>query len=465
MASRTAVGTPSSLSTLGAAGMRKMIFSEKVRFDSNRSSVFTNPELAADYQLNKAGEMVVTKKGVILNVENLGQARTAQSVRMAMRTGFRKRAQYGNASTEMMLGQEDEGGLLWTEFFYNEVKKASKMFMYGYDFNDTDYLDLNGGDAKLHANFMAENDDTRFQQALLVQYAEELTYAPLSKSMQFNPNWILPNLAYSDNPTFDHTPVPTVNGNDYPDQDDDGYRSAMTYSGATSFVYNIANAMMTASGNTSTPKAVYNVDHAQAIMTYVMDYHVVEPIELDGQTTWIWKIGPKTAGYFFNPSVSGSLGSLYTSVAQYKGDIDRDLIPGEFGRIGDHFLLVRDWRTPTITVGGFGGAYTLALGYVRPSNNDDRNNAKWVNTSGATNYVFEANTILGANALARYIRDEMKTGLSELQEYGRIKGSGTYKGEGIQLPIFNIDTPTATSHIYRGSCVVPHSIAPIDTVA
>lgn len=454
--------TPSSLATLGAAGMRKIIFSSKVKFDSVRSSVFTTPELAADYTLNRAGEMIVTKKGVILNVENLGEARTAQSVRCAMRTGLRKRARYGTG--EQMLGNEDEGGLLWTEFFYNEIKKASKMYMFGYDFNDTDYLDLNAGNAKLLSSFHAENDDTRFQQAIIVQYADELTYAPISRSPQFNPNWLIPNLAYANNPAFDHTPTPTVTAGAV---DADLFYPSQTYSGATSFVENIGAALTAAAGVAATPKAVLNVDHCSAIKTYMMDYHVVEPLELGGITGpgWIWKIGPKTAGYMLNPQISGSFGSNFVSTAAYGGDLDRDLVPGEIGILFGHFVVVVDWRTPTLTLSGATGSYSLKLGYIQPSNNDDRNNDAWDNTSGSTNYAFEMNSILGNMALARYVRDDMKAGLSETTEYGQIKGAGTYKGEGIQLPIFNVDTPTATSHIYRGSVLTPHSIANIDTVA
>lgn len=465
MANVTAVKTPSSLSTLGAAGMRRIIYSEKMRQDSVRPSVFTSPELAADFQLNSKGDIVIAKKGVLLNVENLGsEARSGQSVRASMRTGFRKRAQYGNASTENMKGNEDEGGLLWTEFFYNEVKKASRMFMYGYDFNDTEYLDLNGGDAKLHANFQAENDDTRYQQALIVQYDEGLTYAPTSKSPNFNPNWIFPNLAYSSNPTYDVSPAPTHSGNGYPDEDVDGYRSADTWSGATSFAYNVATAALQASGLAATPKAVYNVDHCSAITSHVQDYHMVEPIDMDGTVKWIWKVGPKTAGYMLNSAISGSFGAYFVSANIYANDLSRDIIPGELGTLFDHFVIVKDWRTPTMTVSGIGGGRTIALGYVRPSNNDDRNNGAWAATSGSENFVFELNSILGSNALAKYTRDDLKTGLTELEEYGRVRGNGCYKGEGIQLPIFDLDTPTGSSHIYRGSCIVPHSIATIDTV-
>jgi hypothetical protein len=449
-------GTPSSLATLGAVGLRKIAWAETVKQDSVRPSVFTSPELAANFQLNN-GEIIIEKKGLMLNLENVGQASSAQSVRCGMQTGLRKRAQYGTG--EDMLGNGDEGGLLWAEFFYNEIKKAAKMYQWGYNFNDTAYLGLNAGNGKLLSNFHAENDDTRFQQALQVQYADELTYAPVSKVPQLNPNFLIPNIAYSTNPAYDIDALTVTDGA----ADADLFYPDRTYGGAGTYVQNVAAAMLSASGTGATPNAVLNVDHLAAITTYLQDFHVVEPIELDGQITWILKIGPKTKGYLFNPQVSGSLGSYFTSVAQYKSS-ERDLIPGEFGRVFDHFVVVVDWRTPTCTISGAAGSYTMKYGYVQPANNDDRNNSAWANTSGATNYVFEMNAIMGSNALARYRRDDMKANLAETTEFGKIKEAGTYKGEGISLPIFNIDTATASSHIYRGSCIVPHSVAAIDTL-
>jgi hypothetical protein len=450
-------GTPSSLATLGAAGLRRTIWSENLKHDSVRPSVFTSPELAADFQLNTDGEIVINRKGILLDIMNVGQAGAGQSVRCAMRTGFRKRPQLGTG--EDMLGNGDEGGLKWAEFKYNELKKAAKMYMYGWNFNDTSYLDVNGTNPKLLGSFWAEYNDFRFQQALQLQISEELTYTPITASFQINPNVLVPNIAYSDNPAYDVDALTVTDGA----ADTDSYYSSRTYGGAGTYVQNVATAMMAGATTGSTPRAVFSVDHVSALISYIQDMHLVEPIELDGMITWILKVGPKTAAYMLNPSVSGSFGSLFTSVAAYKSS-ERNLIPGEIGRIMDHFLVVKDWRTPTCTISGDSGAYSMKYGYIMPSNNDDRNNSAWAVTSGATNYVFEMNAVLGANAVARYTRDSRKDNLAETTEFGKIKEIGTYFGEGIQLPIFNNDTATASSHIYRGSCILPHSICPIDAI-
>lgn len=449
--------TPSSIGTLGAAGLRRTIWSENLKHDSVRPSVFTSPELAVNYQLSDRGDIVIDKKGVMMDIMNVGQAGSGQSVVCGMDTGLRKRPRLGTGETQ--LGQGDEGGLLYATFKYNELKKSAKMYMYGFNFNDTSYLDLNGGTSKKLSSFWAEYDDFRYQQALQVQFSEELTYTPVTAVQQLNPNFLIPNIVYSDNPAYDVDPLTIPNGA----ADGDDYYSSRTYGGGGTYVQNVAAAMMAAATTGSTPRAVWTVDHMAATTTYLQDMHVVEPVELDGMITWILKIGPKTKGYFFNPSVSGSLGSLFTSVAQYKSS-ERNLIPGEFGRIFDHFLIVVDWRTPTCTISGASGSYAMKYGYVLPSNNDDRNNSAWATTSGATNHVFEMNSILGANAIARYRRDDMKANMAETTEFGQIKEAGTYKGEGIQLPIFNVDSPDSDSHIYRGSCICPHSVAAIDTI-
>jgi hypothetical protein len=163
-----------------------------------------------------------------------------------------------------------------------------------------------------------------------------------------------------------------------------------------------------------------------------------------------------------NPNNSGSLAEYWENVADYKGE--RMLIPGEIGRIFDQFIVIKDPRAPTMVVGGSDGSYTLQIGYVQPGNNDDRNNSAWANTSGNTNYVFDLAAIMGANAIGKFTYDEMVSNLSEDTEYGQIQGRAAYKGEGIQLPTFDKDTPTASTQIQRGSCIVPVSRRAIGTI-
>jgi hypothetical protein len=299
-----------------------------------------------------------------------------------MRKPLRKAPIYGNANT--MLGNEDEQDLLWTELFYNEIKKAVKYNKWGYDFNDTKYLGWVQTYADTITEFMAENRDVRIHQALTLTYAEELTYAPVSASQQFNKNWIVPNLVESSYPSWDLTALTVTNGS----LDSDNYYSSRTYSGATTFVENIAAALLAASGTGATPMATLTVDFLAQLRKYVMNDLLIEPIMLDGKMTWIFLCASNVWNWSINPNNSGSIANEFQVQAEYK-DPTRMTLIGEIGRVFEHFLFIENYRAPTLTVGGSAGSYTMQVNYVQPGNNDDRNNSAWDNTSGSTNYVFD----------------------------------------------------------------------------
>jgi len=441
------VGTPTALE---ATELRKIAVDTKLQSDSVRPSIFT--AVKTDFK-SVGNEIIITKPGLVLDVTNVGKGQMGQSVRIGMRLPLDKRARYGD---ETVLSHEDESVLLFTEAFYNEIKKGVKMTTYGYNANDVAPYSFNEGYSDQLSNFHAENNDTRYQQAIVQSYSEELTYAPVSKKHQFNSNVALPNQAYASYPAWDKDDLTLSESA----ADSLGY-TTRTYSGATAFAENLAAAMLAASGTGATPKATLTVDFLAEITTNVVDYHMVEPIMLDGVPSYIFKISPKVAGWMKNPNNTGSLAKYFMDIAAYKKGEERDLLPGEWGRIFEQFVLIVDARTPTLTVGGTAGSYTIVPGYIWPGNNDDRNNAAWSAASGATNYVFSACSILGANAVMKYTRDNMRGGLVETTEYDQIKGISTYMGEGIMIPAFDKHTQTDTSRVYRGSCLVPVSHATI----
>lgn len=446
----TVPGTPTTASGGTYTGLRKTAWSAKARLDSVLPSIFNSTGIKTVYKINDANEISIVKNGIVMDLENVGRPQGAQSVRYALRTPLRKRAKYG---TETVLGNEDESDLYWGEAFYNEIKKGVKMNTYGYNFNDTEYLNYNAGYDPLLFGFHAENDDTRFQQALMLTNSEELTFAPVSKARQFNKNIIVPNYT-SNGVTFDVDALTDTAGS----ADSDEYYSSRTLSGAGTFVENIAAALMEAAGTGANPFALLTVETMAQIYEYVISNRIVEPIMMDGQPTIIWKIGTPTKAWAMNPKNTGSLAEYTLNVADYK-DPKRHTITGEMGRAYDVFLMVHDPRTPTLKVAGSSGSYTLTPGFVQPGGNDDRNLSAWSNTSGATNYVFDVSMLLGANALVRYRRDDLKAGLTESTEYGQIMGKSTYKGEGVQLCRYDKDaaSQTASTQIYRGSALVPIS--------
>jgi len=451
-------GTPSSLSGLNATGLRRMAWESKLRRDSIRPSVWTALKTAIKVVDNV---MSVVKSGVFLEVNTPPDA--GQSCRLALRKPLRKAPQYGTGQD--ILGNEDEQSLLWTELFYNEIKKGVKYKKWGYDYNDTKYLKYIETYADAMTEFMAENYDVRCHEALTLTYSEELTYTPVSQAQQFNKNWCIPNLAQGSYPSWDNTALTKTNGT----IDSDNYYSSRTYSGATTFVENIAAALMAASGTGSVSKALFTVDFLAQLEHYLSDELLLEPVMIDKTPSYVILVDSEVWAYTSNPNNTGSFGEHWqaanTGYAQ-----DRMLIPGELGRAYGSLVFVRNRRSPTLTVGGSEGSYTLRVNYCHPGNNDDRNKSAWSSTSGSQNYVFMLCYALGQNALAEYLVDPLNSNMFEHTEYGKIEGRACYMGSGLQIPAWDLDSGSradgaSTTQIQRGSCIIPVSRAPIETVS
>jgi len=450
--------TPSTLSGMSATGVRRIAWEEKLRRDSIRPSCWTQLKTAIKIV---DGKINIEKAGIFMEITKSPQE--GQSCRVSLRKPLRKSPQYGTGNA--MLGNEDENDLLWVELYYNEIKKSVKYNRWGYDFNDTKYLGWVQEYATAITEFMAENRDMRIHQALTLTYAEELTFSPVSAAQQFNKNWIIPNLVESSYPSWDITALTVTNGA----LDSDNYYSSRSYSGATTFVENIAASLLAASGTGATPNATLSVDFLAQLRKYVMNDLLIEPIMLDGKITWIFLCASNVWNWSINPNNAGSLGEHFQAVSEYR-DPERMTIIGEIGRVFEHFVFVENYRAPTLTVGGSAGSYTLQVGYMQPGNNDDRNNTAWSNTSGATNYVFDMCYVCGKNALGEYVPDPLNTDLYEHTEYTKIEGRGAYLGSGLQLIAWDKDSGsrldgTSTTQIQKGSALVPVSRAPIETIS
>jgi hypothetical protein len=445
----TVPGTPATLAGMGATQLRKIAFAKQLYEDSILPSVFTALETSVKVVGNR---MIPEKSGIFMKIkaESMGPA---QSEILGMAKPLNDAPVYGTTASK--LGSEEDRDLLWTQVFYNEIFKAVKQWKYGYNFNDTAYLNLNATNKKALNTFIGELRDDRIHQAILLRYGEELTADPLNLSQQFNPNWIMPNLAESSFPAWDKDEPTKTNGA----ADSDGYYSSRTYSGATSFAENIAVSLLAASGTGSTPKNLMDVEMLNFLSDYLPATLQMPPVMIDGIPTIPILIPTKVKTWMFNPENDRSLGKYLKEVNLYKSD-SRSIIPGELGRVCENLLLIHDMRGMTLTVGGSLGAYTLKPGFRHPGNNDDRNLGAWSNTSGSTNYVFDLCVALGEYGLAEYLVDPLNMNLMEQTQFGQIEANGAYFGEGIMTPFWDKDAASrldgaSKTMIYRGSAIIP----------
>jgi hypothetical protein len=447
---RAVPGTPNTLAGMGATGIRKIAYDKKLRENSIRPSVFTVLKTAMKMDKNVIS---VEKAGVFMTADTAPSSQGAgQSARLSMIQPLQEAPRWGTSQT--ILNNEEGLRLIYTDAYYNEIKKGVKVWNWGYNYNDTAYLNVNATvDPKL-SEFMAEVRDFRIHQALCLRRAEELTVAPLSLAQTPNPNWIIPNLDDASLPAWDKDAPTRTDGS----VDSLGYYPDRVYTGGSSFAENVAVALMAASGTGSTPKNLFNVDTIFYMEEFARQGLMIDPIYLDGMWSFAVLVPSRVKAWMLNPNSSGSLGEYFKSVAQYKGD-DRPAIPFEFGRLGS-MVLIENMRSPTLTVGGSEGSYTLQFGFCLPGNNDERNNGAWDNTSGSTNYVHDIVIGLGANALLEYLMDPMNTKLRETTEYEQIVGRAAYLGEGIQIPFWDLDSGSQTdgaskSLVYKGSWITP----------
>jgi len=442
----TVPGGANSIDTMDVANLRRVTWESKLRQDSIRPSVFTALKSAIKVGSDKV--IKVLTKGIWMEI-TVAPEGAGQSCRVAMQKPLDEAPAYGN---DQVLGNEDQSDLLYANLYYQEIKKAIKYKAWGYQHNDTRYLNYIQTYSGLVTEFMHELRDLHIHQATLMTVDESLTAAPVSQAQQFNKNCIVPNSLDSNFPDYDEEALTNTAGA----EDANGYYSDRAFSGAGTFVENIAASIVAASGVGATPNNLLTVGTMAMIQEYVQSTLIMEPIMLDGIPTYVFVVPSRTWAWTVNPNNSGSLAEHFQKVSEYK-DPDRIKIVGEIGRLYENFLLVKDMRAPTITISGGVGTYSIQPGYLYPGNYDGRNNSGWSNTSGSTNYVHDIGGIYGANALAEYMVDPMVTDLAESTNYGQDQGRAAYVGCGIQIPRFDLDSAdqTATSQIQRNCAWVP----------
>lgn len=441
--------TASSMSTLDVAALSRTAWSGKVKEDMVRDSIFSSDQLMTKYRVI-GGEVVIDKPGIVLDVSNVGKAQQGggQSVYVTLRTGFGKAPQEGTG--EDMLNNEDELGYKYAKLYYNEIKKSVKYDNWGYNANDFEYLGHKAVQSKYLARFWSEWLDFRYHQAAMFHYAQELTHAPVSLTQRLNKNWGIVNLDAGSFPAWDPDAVTNTAGV----VDSLGYYSSEYYSGVGTMVENLAAAMLAGSGVGASPATGLNVDSLAIIHDDVDDNIKIDKINVDKTDVQIFTIANKVWNWMLNPSNTDSLATVFVNINDYRMD-KRPVLPGEIGRLFGSWLCVKDPRAATLVVGGSQGSYTLTPGYIRPNNNDDRGTGTWSNSSAGTNYLFDVCMLLGPNAFARYLRDDLMMDLFETTEYKKREGRGSYMGDGIQLCAYDIGTQTAATQTQQGCMCIP----------
>lgn len=447
------------LTSMGATALRMQAWDKKLREDSTLDDVFNRLSDAVDIRMSN----IEVPNSIFMKFE--APPTSTNKLTFAMSTPLKKAFQEG--TSEAMLGNEEDLDLLHLTIRYNEIKKAVAHRGWGIDFNDLSWTGIYGTMTSKFVKAYSELRGRRIRESLMLTYASELTKAPVSLAQQFNSNIFIPNLDLGDMPVWDVTALTNTAGS----VDSLGFYPDRTFSGATSYVEDIAAHMLEASGTGATSSAWLDVDAIAALELYVRTKLKLEPITIGKNRGYIFLVPSDDAAILANPKVSGSMGDVWMTASGLSQE--EQSIPGILGRYRSLWF-VEDERFPTLTVSGSEGTYTLKPGFVQPGNNDDRNLSPWSATSGSLNYVFNVGFVLGAGALAEWIVSDVQYA-KESTEYGKFLGKGSYMLGGIQLARFDKDTPDDAANsaatgagktiIQRGSCMVLISRKPVVTIS
>ena len=451
--------TADTLTNMGATALRQQAWDKTLREDNTLDDVFDHLSESVDI---KMGDIEIPNT-IFMKFDTPPVA--SHSLTFSMSKPFSKNAQMG--TSEDMLGNGEDVELLHLTVRYNEIKKAAAYRGWGIDFNDMSWTGVYGTLTNKFVKFNKELRGRRIRETLMLTVAEELTKTPVSLTQQFNSNIWIPNLDYSNLPVWDVTDLTVTDGS----ADSKGFYSSRTYGGgATRYVEAIADALVSAAGTGSTSLAYMDVEQLASLENYCKTRLKMKPIVVGKRRGYIFVIPTDVAAYLVNPAVSGSMGASWVTLANLS--TEEQSIPGILGRYRSLWF-VEDDRSPTLTLGGSNGSWTLQPGFVQPGNNDDRNLNAWSSTSGSTNYVFEVGYVLGEAAIAEWIANQIQYG-KESTEFGKFLEKGSWFCGGLQLARFDVDTPddannsggtaAGKTQIQRGSCLVLISRKPIASI-
>jgi hypothetical protein len=451
----TVPATAQTLTQMGATALRMKAWDKMLREDSTLDDIFNRLKDSVDIRMSE----IEIPNTIFMQFE--APSTSTHYLTFPFSTPLKKAFQMGTG--EDMGGNEEDLGLMHLTIRYNEIKKAVAHRGWGIDFNDLSWTGLYGTMTPKFVKAYQELRGRRIREALMLTYGEELTKAPVSLKQQFNSNVYICNANLNSQPRWDITDLTTTNGA----VDTLGFYPNRAFSGANSYVEELANKMMTASGTSSTSTATMNVSQLFALELYCRTRLKMNPLTIGKRRGYIFVCPSDVAAYLVNPSISGSLGEAWASFANLS--LEEQTIPGMLGRVRNMWI-VEDERAPTLTVGGSTGTYTLTPGFVQPGNNDDRNLNPWSANSGSLNYVFDVGFVLGAGALAEWVVNDLQYA-KESTEYGKFQGKGSWLCGGIQLVRFDVDTPddvfnsaatgAGKTLIQRGSCMVLMSRRPV----
>lgn len=312
------------------------------------------------------------------------------------------------------LGNEAKQNLKYAQFTYQEYSFAVAYEEWGINKNDMSVYGVFEQIQPQISLYMKELHGERIREALLETNCSVLTGgANPIKTSKWNKNWFVANTDIDSQPVYDTT--------------------------IQNFTNAIGAAISNAAGSTG---AEISLNNLRALDFYATNVLRITPLQLDGKNSYVVLI-PSTQVQKLKSTTEGQLGDIYTGMVRSQGDEMK--YTGVLGRVGN-LLLIEDQRYPTLDIKYTNPDYTITPGYLKPGNDDLRAKGKNVDDANKE-YNVDIGFLLGKGAVAEMEVTPLHFE-TEIQDYGRNRGTGAFGESGISLVEYDLD-PTYQDDLSR----------------
>lgn len=363
----------------------------------------------------KVGEQSKIPDSIFMDVTPPGKdGKAARDVTHTFIDPLSGTGRYGNA--EGMLGNEESAQLRYAKFYANDYAHALAGETFGIDYRELTPNQVYEKANKLLAQWNGERKGYFMRQAICETRSLNLAKAPLSLTQPINPHVYVMGVAAASQPTYDPTDYPTFSTSI-------GAALQATY---TAMHMSVANLLAFA-------------DWAE--------FKYIKTVNIRGMDLYLVMTHPQEITRMLDPATTASWASYWVTAAALQIKDADSVVPGLAGVIGGKVALIRDPRAPTMTLGGTSTGYTQNFEYLKMGRNDARS------TTATANVKFNCNLCLAKGALTHYENEPLHYE-DQIDEYGKFKNVGIFGSDGYQLPVYDIDTATASSARSEGSAVI-----------
>ena len=377
------------------------------------TTFFRNSDMVAPITLDSQGRAQSVPGKMILDVTPSGDMKGARDVIVTLMKALIGGVQ-GN--TTIMAAEQD---LIYkvAKAYANDYANGVKGQNFGIEARETDWLKMANSIKPLLKQWYAEYKDRLCWEALLLTRDSGLAAAPLSLTQPINPNWFVPGAAGSGVPAFSNTPA--------------------------TFLANVVALLKDTTTATNIHLTLANIIK---LGTIAKSKRIAKLTETGGTPSWRLYLCDEEYDNLINPGTDTSFAKQWIQAAALTNPTEVTL--GDAIQIGN-ITCIRASRAPTVyTTSASSPAASLAAGFLKEGDVDSR-------SSGVTaNIHFNINVLVGSEALLSFSPEAAHFEFQE-DEARKFKNTYIYGADGMQIPNFNIDTPTDSSIRNQSSIIIP----------